>query len=227
MSYEKVSLALFTPSNSSRYVRVLTLEPPHPQFGWLLAYWNFAGVPFSYAYPAIYMATHDPATYRYPLWVNIILFVVLTIAHALSVALAALFFTWSTPADHPSFIHSFDVANGQKSSFKALNTNTYIPRNTFPQIPGTVLHNAKTLQTKRGKLLIDGLWGIVRKPNYTTDWCQAIIWALSAGFGSKIPYFYPCFHLTMLLHRNSRDNHRCARKYGEDWVKYAEIVPYR
>jgi len=20
---------------------------------------------------------------------------------------------------------------------------------------------------------------------------------------------------------------RCARKYGDDWVKYAEIVPYR
>jgi len=158
------------------------------QFGWLLAYWNFAGVPFSYAYPAIYMATHDPATYRYPLPVTVALFVVLTVAHAL-----------------------FDVANGQKSAFKALNTNTFIPRNTFPQIPGTVIKNPKVLQTKRGKLLIDGLWGVVRKPNYTSDWVQAIIWALSAGFGSKIPYFYPAFHLTMLLHRNSRDNARSVR----------------
>jgi hypothetical protein len=56
------------------------------QFGWLLAYWNFAGVPFSYAYGAIYMATHDPATYRYPTWFMAMLFVILTVSHCLYVS---------------------------------------------------------------------------------------------------------------------------------------------
>lgn len=63
----------------SQRARSLTLLSP--QFGWLLSYWNFSGVPFSYAYPAIYMATHDPATYRYPTWFISSLFVVLTAAY--------------------------------------------------------------------------------------------------------------------------------------------------
>lgn len=30
----------------------------------------------------------------------------------------------------------------------------------------------------------------------------------------------------MLLHRNARDDIKCARKYGEDWQKYKQMVPY-
>lgn len=60
---------------------VNVLTSPHLQFGWLLAYWNFAGVPFSYAYPAIYMATHDPAQYQYPTWFMTFLFVLVTSAY--------------------------------------------------------------------------------------------------------------------------------------------------
>lgn len=173
------------------------------KFGWLLSYWNFAGVPFSYAYPAIYMATHDPATYRYPTWFISLLFITLTVAYCI-----------------------FDLAMGQKSWFKAHETGTFVQRNTFPQIPGTQMKNPKVLVTKRGKLLISGCWGVLRKPNYTSDWVQGMCWALAAGFGSKIPYFYPAFHMTMLLHRNVRDNARCARKYGKDWEEYQRVVPY-
>lgn len=61
--------------------RVLTVR--RDQFGWLLSYWNLAGVPFSYGFGAIYMATHDPATYRYPTWLYVFLFVFLTTSHVL------------------------------------------------------------------------------------------------------------------------------------------------
>lgn len=53
------------------------------QFGWLLSYWNLAGVPFSYAYPALYISTRDPRDLEFPTWVLVSLFVVLTIAHGL------------------------------------------------------------------------------------------------------------------------------------------------
>lgn len=62
--------------------------------------------------------------------------------------------------------------------------------------------------------------------DYTFDWFQALVWGFSAGQGSVIPYFYPLFHITMLLHRNSRDDARCARKYGKSWKEYKEKVPY-
>lgn len=59
----------------------------------------------------------------------------------------------------------FDLAMGQKSWYKASQSGTYVQRNTFPQIPGTQMKHPKTLQTKRGKLLLSGCWGVVRKPS--------------------------------------------------------------
>ena len=44
--------------------------------------------------------------------------------------------------------------------------------------------------------------------DYTSDWIQGLCWGLSAGLISPIPFFYPLFHFTMLIHRNSRDNAR-------------------
>lgn len=143
-----------------------------------------------------------------------------------------------------------DICMAQKSHFKAVKTGTYIKRYTFPQLPWAELDHPKTLKTKRGELLLDGFWAYLRKPSewraglfplldaletdmyallildYISDWIQAIIWGASAGQGSVIPYYYPVFHATMLLHRNSRDEAKCARKYGDDWVRYKKLVPY-
>lgn len=30
----------------------------------------------------------------------------------------------------------------------------------------------------------------------------------------------------MLLHRNARDDARCARKYKKSWIEYNKAVPY-
>ncbi|GAA5844234.1 hypothetical protein JCM9279_001731 [Rhodotorula babjevae] len=180
-----------------------TWDMNYEKFGWLLSYWNVAGVPFSYAYAAIYMATHDPATYAYPKPVLSVLFVLLTAAQVI-----------------------MDIAMAQKSHFKALKTGTYIKRHTFPQLPFAELDNPKTFKTQAGELLVDGCWAFLRKPNYIADWIQALIWGASAGTHSVIPYYYPLFHCTMLLHRNSRDDAKCARKYGDDWRRYKELVPY-
>lgn len=54
----------------------------------------------------------------------------------------------------------------QKSHFKAVETDTYIKRYTFPQLPFAELENPKYLKTHLGgKLLLGGLWGYLRKPS--------------------------------------------------------------
>merc|ERR1711939_1103932 len=159
------------------------------KFGWLLSYWNFAGVPFSYGYPT-------------PVMIGF--FVTLTVAYCI-----------------------FDVAMGQKSVFKAQQTGTLIPRNAFPAVPGKYIENPKVMETPHGKLLLDGWWAVLRKPNYTSDNIQAWIWGLSAGTNSVIPYWYPFFHAVMLLHRSHRDDQKCARKYGKYWDEYCKQVPYK
>jgi Delta14-sterol reductase len=109
----------------------------------------------------------------------------------------------------------FRGANGQKDAFR---------RN--PDDP-SVAH-LSYLSTKRGtKLLTSGWWGMARKINYTGDYMMGVTWCLVCGFRSIVPYYYAIYFAILLIHRSTRDDHMCAAKYGDDWIKYKQAVPYR
>ena len=119
----------------------------YEKFGFLLSFWNLAGVPFTYSYSILYMAINDPAKYRFPLWGNVLLYVTLLTAY---------------------FI--FDTSMAQKSYFKMeQDGNSRPPRNTFPNLPYSRVKNPKFVRTHLGgKLLVDGWWKYCRKPNYSS-----------------------------------------------------------
>jgi len=122
----------------------------------------------------------------------------------------------------------FDSAMAQKSIFKMQQQGEYKIRYAFPVLPGIVIQDPSFIQTKHGnKLLTDGWWQYARKINYTADWIQSCMWAVSAGFVTPITYFYPAFFLAVLTHRCGRDFEKCARKYGEDWEEYCKVVKYK
>ena len=73
---------------------------------------------------------------------------------------------------------------------------------------------------------IDGWWRYARKIHYTADIVLALSWGLICGFDNYLPYFYVTFFLGMILHRASRDDARCQKKYGADWDRYRAEVPY-
>ena len=75
-------------------------------------------------------------------------------------------------------------------------------------------------------LLVDGWWKYARKIHYTMDICFALCWGLVCGTTHFLPYFYFCFFTGFITHRASRDHERCAAKYGDDWRKYTQMVPY-
>ena len=77
------------------------------------------------------------------------------------------------------------------------------------------------------KLLVSGFWGWSRHFNYVGDILMATAWSLPCLFGSLLPYFYPIYFTILLIHRERRDYHRCAKKYGEAWEKYCRRVPWR
>jgi len=92
---------------------------------------------------------------------------------------------------------------------------------------GPSVRHLRSLPTKRGtRLLTSGWWGLARKINYTGDWFMGLSWCLLCGFQSPIPYFYSAYFLVLLVQRAMRDNAACAIKYGEDWRRYTELVPY-
>ncbi|KAF8749322.1 ERG4 ERG24 ergosterol biosynthesis protein [Rhizoctonia solani] len=114
----------------------------HEKWGFMIVFWNFAGVPFTYCYSIVYMASHDPSTYRFSTPTYIALYCTLLTAY-----------------------YIFDTSMSQKSRFKMQMQGTYEPRWTFPQLPWGTIENPTYIQTAHGnKLLTSGWWQFARKP---------------------------------------------------------------
>ena len=45
--------------------------------------------------------------------------------------------------------------------------------------------------------------------------------------GGVLPYFYAAYFAVLLIHRELRDEESCRKKYGKDYDRYCELVPYR
>nr|XP_021324046.1 lamin-B receptor isoform X1 [Danio rerio] len=109
----------------------------------------------------------------------------------------------------------FRKANSQKFAFRK-----------NPSDPA--VSHLKTIPTATGKsLIVSGLWGFVRHPNYLGDIIMALAWSLPCGFNNLVPYFYLIYLVTLLVHRNARDERQCRKKYGSAWEEYCKAVPYR
>ncbi|QRW19969.1 C-14 sterol reductase ERG24 [Rhizoctonia solani] len=79
--------------------------------------------------------------------------------------------------------------------------------------------NLSSLQTERGtRLLTSGWWGMCQHPNYLGDWIMSVSYSLPTGFNTPITYFYCIYFLILLLHRQTRDDEACRKKYGKDWA---------
>ncbi|KAI1092417.1 ERG4/ERG24 ergosterol biosynthesis protein [Rostrohypoxylon terebratum] len=46
-------------------------------------------------------------------------------------------------------------------------------------------------------------------------------------WGMIFTYFYVVYFAVLLIHRDGRDDEKCAKKYGADWEKYKSIVKYK
>lgn len=174
------------------------------KLGFMLTFWNMAGVPMSYCHSILYLANHHPSTYAWNKY-----------------ALAAMFVSYL-------FVYwVWDTCNSQKNSFRMMERGTFVKRNTFPQLPWQELYNPKTLVTENGDtILVGGWYGLARKIHYSCDMFFALSWGLITGLNSPFPWFYSVFFAIMITHRAMRDISKCRIKYGETWKEYEKQVPY-
>ncbi|RHZ89873.1 hypothetical protein Glove_9g108 [Diversispora epigaea] len=184
-----------------------TWDMSYEKFGFMLIFWNLAGVPFTYCYATVYLH-------------------ITSIDNGQPLQHSA-YWTYFCYALLLSGYYIWDTANSQKNRFRMIRNGTYIPRYTFPQLVWGTLKDPTFIQTKHGNLLLTaGWWGIARKIHYTADLMMAFAWGFITGLNTPITYFYPVFFLIVLVHRVYRDMKRCAKKYGKDWEEYCRQVPY-
>ncbi|KAI9836227.1 MAG: hypothetical protein M1819_001564 [Sarea resinae] len=183
---------------------VTTWDMYYEKWGFMLIFWNMAGVPLSYCHCTIYLANHAPSVYH---WNRIAL-------TALFVSYLFVYWVW-------------DTTNSQKNKFRQEERGQLRHRKTFPQLPWQHVKNPRTIKTSTGSsLLADGWYGYARKIHYTCDLFFALSWGAITGFASPFPWFYPFFFSVMIVHRAYRDDQRCEAKYGDAWREYKRQVPY-
>jgi delta24(24(1))-sterol reductase len=110
----------------------------YEKWGFMLIFWNLAGVPMSYCHCTLYLASHDPAEYRKNpiiliLWAGLYLFA---------------YWVW-------------DTCNSQKNVFRAEERGASVDRKSFPQLPWRAVKNPRVIEVKGGaedgvKILCDG-----------------------------------------------------------------------
>ncbi|KAF2861450.1 Delta(24(24(1)))-sterol reductase like protein [Piedraia hortae CBS 480.64] len=183
---------------------VSTWDMYNEKWGFMLIFWNMAGVPLSYCHCTIYLANHHPSTYAWSKPLLVCLYV------------SYLFTYWV-----------WDTSQSQKNKFRQADRGHSIERTSFPQLPWREVKNPQQIKTESGDaILVDGWYKYARKIHYTCDLYFALCWGLITGFGSPFPWFYPVFFAIMIIHRAYRDIQRCKEKYGESWTEYERRTPY-
>ena len=215
----------------------------HEKFGWMLLWWNVAGVPFVYSATSFVVAETDPrlsSSTTALLWVTLLsAYYVWDVAQAQRVTFRARRVVGNqnkTKTDENENEYEYDAFrvpdDGADDAASALAPPGGLPARpwAFPKLPWSELRSPTFLETRGGgALLTSGFTGMAWKAHYTADFCMALVWAFSSG-GSPVSkpaaFFYPAFFAAMITHRARRDETRCLAKYGEDWRRFREAVPY-
>jgi len=62
---------------------------------------------------------------------------------------------------------------------------------------------------------------------FKDNYGKYVVPAEAKGWGMIFTYFFMVYFAVLLVHRERRDEEKCRRKYGKDWDRYVEHVPYR
>ena len=106
----------------------------YEKWGFMLIFWNLAGVPLSYCHCTLYLANHAPSQYHWNRYGLALLYV------------SYVFCYWV-----------WDTCNSQKNRFRQQERGQMIERHAFLQLPWQTVKNPKMIKTKTGdSILVDG-----------------------------------------------------------------------
>lgn len=114
---------------------VPTWDMAHEKFGFMLAFWNMAGVPFTYCHCSLFLANHAPKEFQWSASINVALFTLLLAAY-----------------------YVFDTCNSQKNRFRAQMNGHFEIRRAFPQLPWGTIQNPDYIKCANGGTLLTSGW---------------------------------------------------------------------
>lgn len=181
----------------SGYLR--SLDIMHDRAGYYICWGCLLWVPGMYTTSTFYLVNHP---------------------NHLGWALSTLIFACGT-----AFILMNYFADRQRQKVRATNGNCKV----WGRKPAFTIGNYMTErgEPKQNILLTSGWWGLARHFHYVPEVLASLCWSLPALFNDFLPYFYVVFLTILLANRAYRDDKRCSDKYGEDWQKYCDQVPYK
>jgi Delta24(24(1))-sterol reductase len=114
---------------------VPTWDMYYEKWGFMLIFWNMAGVPLSYCHCTIYLANHAPSVYAWNRYAMAGLYIMY------------LFVYWV-----------WDTANSQKNRFRLQETGAKYVRKAFPQLPWQSVRNPKIIRSEDGGTILADGW---------------------------------------------------------------------
>lgn len=92
-----------------------------------------------------------------------------------------------------------------------------------------VYNNQKAIYLVSGsqRLLMSGLWGKIRKPNYLTQILISFCICCMHGVDSFIPYIYFIFLVFLSIFKMYVEEDRYLKKFPNLYKRYMELVKYK
>jgi 7-dehydrocholesterol reductase len=176
-----------------------TIDMRHDRLGFYLGWGSLAWLPVMYCIQAWYLSLRAPSD--------------VVLSQTDVAVIVGVFLLGMT---------LFRLANNQKDEFRAAPS-----ANIWGAKPKYIEAKYSTGDGKMhtSLLLCSGYWGVSRHFNYLSDLFICLSFSLPCR-SAVLPYFYLVYMFALLLHRSIRDDRKCRAKYGEDWDKYCERVPY-
>jgi Delta14-sterol reductase len=198
-----------------------TIDITTDGFGFMLSYGDLAWLPFVYSIQTRYLSVH-PVTLG---WVGLSLVMsVLLVGYSIFRAANSEKNTFRSNPNDPSIAHlkyietktgSRLLISGWWGVARHINYTAdwlqALPYSLPTGIAGYTILSAGS-----------GIEGAIRMADG-----REVVPGAAKGWGMLITYFYVLYFAVLLIHRDGRDDEKCHRKYGDDWVKYKSIVKYR
>ena len=164
----------------------------HEKFGWMLLWWNVAGVPFVYSATSFVVAETDPrlsSSTTALLWVTLLsAYYVWDVAQAQRVTFRARHVVRNRTKTNENEYDAFRVPDdGADDAASALVPPGGLPARpwAFPKLPWSELRSPTFLETRGGGAAHLRVHGHGLEGALPADFCMALVWAFSSG-GSPV-----------------------------------------